>query len=542
MKTRYFRIAPSVFSTLLILLVCGCVKPDYLPGLKTGTRYKDIPDPEESMVLPQAVQPQFMTEKIIKTPDSGTIDLAVEQAVQLALRNNRDLKIEQINPVIAGTFEAFERGVYDPQLFSELNVFKEERSEAGRTGVRTAVEEKNQTALIGLRQNLPTGTTFETSVEQKSTELTNEAKEQRMRIGLSVTQALLRGFGPTVNLVGIRQAEFNTAVSRHEFRGITEALLADTEIAYWDYVLAGRKNDIFERSLAIALQQLDEIQQRIEVGTLPRIEAAAAHAEVARRNQALIDVRSTFEQSRLRLLRLINSGKEGQLDLQIRASSKAETNPEPVTDLNDRLLLAMKSRPDLNEARLRLKQSRLETIATRNGLLPRLDLFISLGKTGYADSFSDALKDLDSHNHDFSAGLIFSHYLDDRQTRARDLAARASWRQARESVENLKQLIDLDVRLAVNEFERTRKQITATKATRLLQEETLKAEMERFDVGASTALLVAQAQRDLLASTIDEVEAIINCRQALVKLYLAEGSLLERRGVRLAESEFGNIQ
>jgi outer membrane protein TolC len=47
---------------------------------------------------------------------------------------------------------------------------------------------------------------------------------------------------------------------------------------------------------------------------------------------------------------------------------------------------------------------------------------------------------------------------------------------------------------------------------------------------------VAQAQRDLLVSQIAEVEAIVNYRIALVRLYLAEGSLLERRGIRFADS------
>jgi outer membrane protein TolC len=59
-------------------------------------------------------------------------------------------------------------------------------------------------------------------------------------------------------------------------------------------------------------------------------------------------------------------------------------------------------------------------------------------------------------------------------------------------------------------------------------------------VGASTALLVAQAQRDLLISSIAEVRAIINYRIALVRLYLAEGSLLERRGVSLPATETGD--
>jgi outer membrane protein TolC len=100
-------------------------------------------------------------------------------------------------------------------------------------------------------------------------------------------------------------------------------------------------------------------------------------------------------------------------------------------------------------------------------------------------------------------------------------------------VDNLRQSVRLDVRLAVNEVERARQQISASKVTRRLEEQALRAEKEMFDVGSSTALLVAQAQRDLLASRIAEVRAVVNYRIALVRLYLAEGSLLERRGVRI---------
>jgi outer membrane protein TolC len=100
-------------------------------------------------------------------------------------------------------------------------------------------------------------------------------------------------------------------------------------------------------------------------------------------------------------------------------------------------------------------------------------------------------------------------------------------------VENLAQIVRLDVRLAVNEVERARQQIAASRATRILQEKTLEAEKERFKVGSSTSLLIAQAQRDLLAAGITEVISIVNYRIALVRLYLAEGTMLERRGVKL---------
>jgi outer membrane protein TolC len=69
--------------------------------------------------------------------------------------------------------------------------------------------------------------------------------------------------------------------------------------------------------------------------------------------------------------------------------------------------------------------------------------------------------------------------------------------------------------------------------TRALREEALRAENERFRVGSSTTLLVAQAQRDLLESQIAEVEALTAYRLALIDLYVAEGTLTQRRGLNL---------
>lgn len=44
---------------------------------------------------------------------------------------------------------------------------------------------------------------------------------------------------------------------------------------------------------------------------------------------------------------------------------------------------------------------------------------------------------------------------------------------------------------------------------------------------------VSDQERDLLVSQLAEIEAVVEYRIALVNLYLAEGSLLERRGIGL---------
>lgn len=460
--------------------------------------------------------------------------LSVEEVALRVLQNNRDLQVRRFDPVIAATFEQLERGAFDPELFAEGEYLRERTSETSRsTGERYDVDAKESTAVAGIREFLPTGTTLEAAVEH-SRNISNRAPEQQVaRVGLTVTQALLQGFGPSVNLAGVRQARLGTVASRYELRAFTEALLAEAETAYWNYVLAREQIAIFESSAAVARRQRDETELRIEVGLLPEVEAAAARSEVARREQALIDARSLLEERRVRLLYLLGDETGGAGGRPIDATSDPRTDPLPVRDLAERLQLADKLRPELNEARQQLELQTLETIVTRNGLLPRLDFFIALGKTGYADTFSGAFDELDGKTYDLTVGFQLSHALGNREAGARHRAAGASRRQARAAVENLRQLIRLDVRLAVNELERAGRQLAATATTRALQEETLAAEQERFAVGTSTTLQVSQAQRDLLASQIDEVEAIVNFRIARLNLYLAEGSLLERRGIGL---------
>jgi outer membrane protein len=531
----------SIAAALLAFGTTGCLRPDRLSIFRDDFQARVPKEELHPVTVAPEYRPRLTEEPSFSLPVEGPADLSVEQAILLVLRNNLDLQVRQIGPVITGTFEKIERGKYDPELFADLTYSEEKSTETARsTGTQFSVEGNETAAVAGIRQEFPTGTSIEATIAQERTRSSRTPEQQTARLGLSVTQALLRGFGPAVNLVSVRQAELDTVASLYELRGFSEALLADAEIAYWNYVLAGLEIEIFEKSLAVARQQRDEAELRIEVGILPEIEAAAARAQVASQEQALIDARSMLEENRLRLLRLISAGPGEQLDLRISATSNPLTEPKPITDLADRLQLAERSRPDLNEARLRLSRDRLETIVTRNGLLPRLDLFIALGKTGFGDSFSESFRELDGDTYDVTTGVRLSHFLGNRTAQAQDLSARARRRQAAEAVANLRQIVQVDVRLAFNEVERTRQQITATKATRTLREETLDAEKERFDVGASTTLLVAQAQRDLLISSIAEVRAIVNYRIALVKLYLAEGSLLERRGVSLPATETGD--
>jgi len=160
-------------------------------------------------------------------------------------------------------------------------------------------------------------------------------------------------------------------------------------------------------------------------------------------------------------------------------------------------------------------------------------LFITLGTSGYAGSFGSLISDISPGNNDFKIGIDYTTIFGERDSRARYNQSLISKEQAQEALNNLTQLAVQDVGVAWIEINRADEQISATAASRVLQEEKLRAEKEKYRVGKSTSLLVAQAQRDLLSAQIAEIEAIANYRKALVELYKSEGILLDQHGISL---------
>ncbi len=466
----------------------------------------------------------------------GPLALSLEQASLLALRRNRDLAVEQLNPAIAGTFEQIERGRFDPELFGSASYNEEARVETARaTGTRFQSDSKSAEVGVGVRQDLPTGTSVEARLDHTRDTSNRTPEQQEARFGLTVTQSLLRGLGPAVNLARVEQARLGARASQYELRGYIEALLAQTESAYWRYVVAQEEIAIFQRSLDFARQQLEEIEQRISVGALPDADAAVARAEVARREQALIDARALVQTRHLELLRLLSPSDSGRLTRALQTTSSLALEAQPITDLDQRVLLAQRLRPDLNEARLQLEEDRLETIVTRNGLLPKLDFFVTLGRSGFGNTVNQPYRTLADDNYDVTVGLTFSQTLGNRTAQAEHLQAHTQRRQSAAAVSNLQQQIELEVRLAGNEVERARQQIDASRATHEYQAQTAEAERQRYLAGASTALQVAQAQRDLLAAEIAQAEAVVTYRLALIELHRTDGSLLDRRGVAVRQ-------
>jgi len=461
-------------------------------------------------------------------PTEGSLAISLEKATLSALENNWAFRVERWSPDIQRTYEEDERAAFDPVL----------RAEGGWRRYRDKIDSVNKGPVVdmGISEFLPTGTWLDLDfdVEQEDkTIVTRPDEEYETNLGLTVTQALLRGRGLDVNLANLRQARIDTRASEYQLRGLAQSLLAEVENAYWDYTLAKEEVRIYKASVELGVRLINETIERIKLGQLARTEIFYGESETAQRRQDLIDAQSVRANARLRLLRLINAPGDHFWQRKVVLLTPPERPNPQLEDVAQHIEVALLMRPDLNQARLAVQRDELEVVKTKNGLLPKLDFFVSLGRTGYATSFGGSISDFAKGEGGMNlyAGLRFEFPIGNRAPRALYKRSILELEQENQALKNMAQLVEQDVLSAYIEIARSSKQIIASNATVKYQKEKLKAEVEKYRFGKSTMFRVSQAERDLVESQILAVRAVADYIKSLTQFYFVEGSLLVRRGI-----------
>ena len=336
------------------------------------------------------------------------LDLSLQQAVLMAVENNPALAVQRLDIPIVRTYEDDQRAVFDP-VFNAAAIHQQQRAPgategAGEYDLSTA---RTTTTAVDatLSQYLPTGTRFTLETGTVTGPAYLPSAYHASRAGLTVSQALLQGFGIDVNLASLRQARLDTRISEYEFRAYAAAFLQQVEEACWDYTLAVRQIDIVDQSLKLARDQLSETAERIQVGKLARIKLVAAEVEVAQRLENQINARSNLANICLVLIRLLNPGGADPWACPVTISTPDGTTPPAPDPLEQHAAVALRLRPELNQAKLQIQRQVLEVVKTQNGLLPKMDAFLTLGKSGYADSFTGSVHGEQGNGYDLAAGL-----------------------------------------------------------------------------------------------------------------------------------------
>lgn len=496
--------------------------------------------------------------------------LTLAEARLIALERNVELRVEREAAAISSAGELRAKGAWDPFLRVDARV--RERTDpvnsilSGAPPGELAPTQRSAGLSLGVVQLLPTGgslTLTSTFAREKTDSVFSILSPAwTSSLGLEVRQPLLRNRATDPARAALRVARIDRGRSAASLRRVVSDTVAAVERSYWSLVAARQAVEAQASAVALAERQQEDVQARVEAGTLSESDLATPLAEVERRRGELLASREAAARAENALKALLlGDPADPAWASRLLPADDAEPSPAPAGSTAPDVAAAEERRPEVAEAAARLDRLAIEDEAARDRVRPQLDLVAGYTGRGLAGdpnpgvsppfpsgpvAVPDALDGGAGRSFgtlgegrfpDASIGLSLALPLGNRAARAESKQLRYARVQAELALLRARQQVGVEVRNAAFAEETAEQRVTAARAARRAAETQLRAEEERFAAGLTTSFFVLTRQNDLTQALLVETRALADLRTARVERARAEGTLLSDRHIQLHDSE-----
>ncbi len=425
--------------------------------------------------------------------ENSPLTLSLERAVEIALSTEGNARIQLSGEALkqAKSQSAQARAALLPDVSSYLNY-------------------RDQTVNLkafGLQFQIPTVPGFSFSFPALV------GPYNVMDARLSGTQSIfdfssIRRFQASRAGVSAAKSELDSAeeqVAAAVARGYLAAIRADADVE------TARANVTLSRAL------LSQAENQKSAGTGTGIEITRAQVQLANDEQRLLVAENARRSSHLQLLRVMNL----QLDVDLDLTDKLGYKPlDPVT-LEEARAQAFEQRPDFKAQKERELSARLSAGAAKMERLPSLSAFGEYGAIG--QGFDNSLPTR-------TYGILLKLPIFDGGRRdARRAESASQYRAEMVRTHDLKEQIELDVRLALDALRSAEQQVQVAQNGLQLSENELAQAQRRYQSGVAFGLEVTDAQTRLERARDNKIEALYNYNVAHIDLERAMGRV--RRAV-----------
>jgi outer membrane protein len=393
------------------------------------------------------------------------------------------------------------------QLSAEAVKQAEARSAQARSALLPDVNgtfgERNQTvnlAAMGIKFNFPIpGFALPRLVGPFTT------MDARLSAGENVFDlATLRRFQASKSGVTAAKSEaanMQDAVAAQVARAYLAALRADTDL------------ETAEANVTLARAVLKQAENQKAAGTGTGIDVTRAKVQLADNEQRRVQAGNNRRAAHMRLLRAIGM----RLDSDVRLTDRLEYKTVDTVTLDAARARAMQERPDLKAQQERERTAQLQTNATKMERLPTLQAFADYGAIGTG---------VDNALPTRTYGISLKVPVFDGGRRSARLAEAASqFRQERVRTNDLKEQVELDIRLALDELKSAEEQVTVATEGLSLAENELAQARRRYDAGVAGSLEVTDAQTRLERARDNRTAALYAHNVARIDLGQAIGNV-----------------
>lgn len=498
----------------------------------------------------------------------AVLELSLQDAIELALRHNLQVRIASLNPDLSEEQIRFQRSTFDPVFtFNVPQAFQ--RSTQPQASALSGADVLTQEVVNGgfqmaARTGWGLSWSFAGSAQRFLTnnEFSTFNPRYDTSFQLNVRQPLLRNFGTGTNERLLLVARNDYAVSEEQFRLQLQQQLFQVLQAYWVLVSQYRSYEISQRSLQLAQEQLDRNNTMVRIGVLAAVDVIQTQQQVAFAEANLIQSEINLRNQEDTVKQLLNLDAvvpEGW-DVELVPTEEPQIDP-PVIDVDAALAEALARSPSIIQDRINHDSRRIDLSAANNQLLPQVDFIGSMqlsglggdqifrsgvlgsggGVTeiqegGIADSFAQLLS---GDFRTWSLGLQVSFPVRNDAARAQYAQASIRERQAATQLHDRELQIRLQVRNAARNVAGGDRQVQASQEAMDLAERQYTAELRRFQQGLSNTFQVLNFQRLLTGAQQNQLNSLINLNLALASFHLAKGTLLDWLRVEIDEAGSG---
>ena len=292
-----------------------------------------------------------------------------------------------------------------------------------------------------------------------------------------------------------------------------EQVAAQVARAYLAAVRADADVETAKSNVTLSEAVLKQAENQKAAGTGTGIEITRSRVQLANDQQRLLVAENARRAASLQLLRAIGL----RLDTELVLTDKLQYIPVDAVTLEQAKAKALSTRPDLEAQRERESTARISASATKMERLPTVAAFGDYGSSGtWVDNALPTR----------TVGISMRVPLFDGGRReARRAESDSQYRAEKVKTNDLKEQIELDVRLALDELRSAEEQVRVAREGLGLAENELAQARRRFDAGVAIGLEVTDAQSRLARARDNQTAALYNYNVGRIDLAQAMGAV-----------------
>ncbi len=409
--------------------------------------------------------------------------LTLEEAINLALKNNRDVKIAKNNFDIALNNYSFGNAGFLPTI--DLS-----------SGYTKSSNNTRQEYFDGRSINR-TG-----------------ASSNSLNFGVTLAWKVFDGFG---NYINYRKLDEGKGIAQTREMLVSEGVVSEVILAYYDILRQKEILKALKESIAISEQRVKIAEEKYKVGTASKVELLQARADLNADQSALLRQEVVLKNAKVNLNLLL--GRDPEIDFDVVDTIKVEE-----LSIDDLLSKAFERNRLLIATQKEFEISKLNLASVRAELFPSVNFFIGYN---FTRSRSQAGFIASNQNLGFNYGLNISFNLFNGFNTIRKYEnAKIEIANSQIKYEQLRDEIKSQVLNLYESYKTSLRLIELEKENLEIARENVNIALERYQLGVLTPLELREAQKTYVDAESRLITAQYQAKVAEVGLLKLSGQLV----------------